>query len=139
MFEVGDKVTSEEFGEGVIIEINDKLDYPVLVKFIKSIVIEGFTKQGLYRKSNSPENRENIKNVDNTPEEGYKKTKILGFGIMLELDNGICIYHPNQGQPFQVYPKQNVEGLSWADSRAKPTSPYSKKTEHLGFKKSTTS
>ena len=112
MFEIGDKVTSEKFGEGVIVEINDKLDYPVLVKFTKSLDIEGFTKLGLYRKSNSPGNRENIKNVDNTPEEGYKKTKILGFGFMLELDNGICIYHPNQGQPFQVYPKHNAEGLS---------------------------
>ena len=112
MFEVGDKVASEKFGEGVIIEINDKLDYPVLVKFIKSIDIEGFTKQGLYRKSNSLTNRENIKNVDNTPEADYKKIRVTGFGFLLELDNGICIYHPNQGQPFQVYPKHNVEGLS---------------------------
>ena len=109
MFEVGDKVTSEKFGEGVIIEINDKLDYPVLVKFIKSIDIEGFTKQGLYRKSNSLTNRENIKNVDNTPEEDYKKIRVTGFGFLLEFDNGICIYHPNQGQPFQVYPKHNAE------------------------------
>ena len=26
--------------------------------------------------------------------------------------NGIYIYHPNRGQPFQVYPKHNAEGLS---------------------------
>ena len=51
MFEIGDKVTSEKFGEGVIVEINDKLDYPVLVKFTKSLDIKGFTKLGLYRKS----------------------------------------------------------------------------------------
>ena len=113
MFEVGDNVTSEKFGEGVIIEINDKLDYPVLVKFIKSIVIEGFTKQGLYRKSNSLTNRENIKKVDNTTEEGnYKKIKVKDFGHLIEFYNGIYIYHPNQGQPFQVYPKHNAEGLS---------------------------
>ena len=112
MFEIGDKVISEKFGEGVIIEINTKLDYPILVKFTKSIDIEGFTELGLYRKSNKLTDRDNIKKVDNTPEADYKKTKILGFGFMLELDNGIYIYHPNQGQPFQVYPKQHGDGLS---------------------------
>lgn len=49
--------------------------------------------------------------VDNyTEESNYKKTMIKGFGHLIELDNGICIYHPNQGQPFQVYPKSTNEG-----------------------------
>ena len=29
MFEVGDKVISDYFGEGKVIEVNTKLDYPV--------------------------------------------------------------------------------------------------------------
>lgn len=112
MFEVGDDVISDYFGKGKVVEINTKLDYPVLVRFIKSSSLEGFTEYGLYRKSNKDTDKNNIKKVDNTPEADYKKTKILGFGVMLELDNGICIYHPNQGQPFQVYPKQHGDGLS---------------------------
>ena len=113
MFEVGDKVTSEKFGEGVIIEINSKLDYPLLVKFTKSIDIERFTELGLYRKSNKDTDKDNIKKVDNTTEEdNYKKTKVKDFGHLIEFYNGICIYHPNQGQPFQVYPKQHGDGLS---------------------------
>ena len=112
MFEVGDKVISDYFAEGKVVEVNTKLDYPVLVRFIKSSSLEGFTEYGLYRKSNKDTDKDNIKKVDNTPEADYKKTKILGFGVMLELDNGICIYHPNQGQPFQVYPKSTSEGLS---------------------------
>ena len=57
--------------------------------------------------------KDNIKKVDNTTEEdNYKKTKVKDFGHLIEFDNGICIYHPNQGQPFQVYPKSTSEGLS---------------------------
>lgn len=113
MFEVGDKVVSDYFGEGKVVEVNTKLDYPVLVRFIKSSSLEGFTEYGLYRKSNSPESRENIKKAETIPEAiNYKKTKATGLGLLLEFDNGICIYHPNQGQPFQVYPKSTNEGLS---------------------------
>lgn len=113
MFEVGDKVISDYFGEGKVVEVNTKLDYPVLVRFIKSSSLEGFTEYGLYRKSNKDTNKENIKKVDNTTEESnYKKTKVKDFGHLIEFDNGICIYHPNQGQPFQVYPKSTNEGLS---------------------------
>lgn len=138
MFEVGEKVISDYFGEGRVVEVNTKLDYPVLVRFIKSSSLKGFTEYGLYKKSNKDTDKDNIKKVDNyTEESNYKKTMIKGFGHLIELDNGICIYHPNQGQPFQVYPKSTNEGLSWADSKAKPTSPYSKKMEHLGLKKST--
>ena len=113
MFEVGDKVVSDYFGEGKVVEVNTKLDYPVLVRFIKSSSLEGFTEYGLYRKSNKDTNKENIKKADTTPEAAnYKKTKVTGFGFLLEFDNGTCIYHPNKGQPFQVYPKQDIEGLS---------------------------
>ena len=113
MFEVGDRVISDYFGEGEVVEVNTKLDYPVLVRFIKSSSIEGFTEYGLYRKSNKATDKDNIKKVDNTTEESnYKKSMIKGFGHLIELDNGICIYHPNQGQPFQVYPKSTNEWLS---------------------------
>jgi len=113
MFEVGDKVISDYFGEGNVVEVNTKLDYPVLVRFIKPSSLEGFTEYGLYRRSNKDTDKDNIKKVDNTTEESnYKKTRVTGFGLLLEFDNGICIYHPNQGQPFQVYPKSTNEGLS---------------------------
>lgn len=52
MFEVGDEVISDYFGEGKVVEVNTKLDYPVWVRFIKSSSLEGFTEYGLYRKSN---------------------------------------------------------------------------------------
>lgn len=113
MFEVGEKVISDYFGEGRVVEVNTKLDYPVLVRFIKSSSLKGFTEYGLYKKSNKDTDKDNIKKVDNyTEESNYKKTMIKGFGHLIELDNGICIYHPNQGQPFQVYPKSTNEGLS---------------------------
>ena len=113
MFEVGDKVISDYFGEGKVVEVNTKLDYPVLVRFIKSSSLEEFTEYGLYRKSNKDTDKDNIKKVDNTTEEdNYKKTKVKDFGHLIEFYNGICIYHPNQGQPFQVYPKQHGDGLS---------------------------
>ena len=113
MFEVGDIVISDYFGEGKVVKVNTELDYPVLVRFIKSSSLEGFTEYGLYRRPNKDTYKDIIKKVDNTTEESnYKKTKVLGFGVILELDNGICIYHPNQGQPFQVYPKSTSEGLS---------------------------
>ena len=112
MFKVGDRVISDYFGEGKVVEVNTKLDYPVLVRFIKSSSLEGFTEYGLYRKSNKDTDKDNIKKVVSTPEADYKKTRIKDFGHLIELDNGICIYHPNQGQPFQVYPKSTNEGLS---------------------------
>ena len=112
MFEVGDKVISDYFGEGKVVEVNTKLDYPVLVRFIKSSSLEGFTEYGLYIKSNKDTDKDNIKKVANIPETDYKKTRIKDFGHLIEFYNGICIYHPNQGQPFQVYPKHNAEGLS---------------------------
>ena len=113
MFEVGEKVISDYFGEGRVVEVNTKLDYPVLVRFIKSSSLEGFTEYGLYRKSNKDTDKDNIKKVDNyTEESNYKKTMIKGFGHLIELDNGTCIYHPNQEQPFQVYTKSTNEGLS---------------------------
>ena len=113
MFEVGDKVISDYFGEGKVVEVNTKLDYPLLVRFIKSSSLEGFTEYGLYRKSNKDTDKDNIKKVDNTTEEdNYKKIKVKDFGYLIEFYNGIYIYHPNRGQPFQVYPKHNAEGLS---------------------------
>lgn len=113
MFEVGDKVISDYFGEGKVVEVNTKLDYPVLVRFIKSSSLEGFTEYGLYRKSSKDTDKNNIKKVDNTTEEdNYKKIKVKDFGHLIEFDNGVCIYHPNQGQPFQVYTKSTNEGLS---------------------------
>ena len=113
MFEVGDKVISDYFGEGNVVEVNTKLDYPVLVRFIKSSSLEGSTEYGLYRKSSKDTDKNNIKKVDNTTEEdNYKKTKVKDFGHLIEFYNGICIYHPNQGQPFQVYTKSTNEGLS---------------------------
>ena len=112
MFEVGDKVISDYFGEGKVVEVNTKLDYPVLVRFIKSSSLEGFTEYGLYRKSNKATDKDNIKKVANIPKADYKKTRIKDFGHLIEFYNGICIYHPNQGQPFQVYPKSTSEGLS---------------------------
>ena len=113
MFEVGEKVISDYFGEGRVVEVNTKLDYPVLVRFIKSSSIEGFTEYGLYRKSNKDTDKDNIKKVDNyTEESNYKKLIVKDFGHLIELDNGICIYHPTQGQPFQVYPKSTNERLS---------------------------
>lgn len=60
-----------------------------------------------------PEVYEQYKNNVFEPEAtNYKKTRVTGLGHLIEFDNGVCIYHPNQGQPFQVYPKQSVEGLS---------------------------
>ena len=75
MFEIGDKVISEKFGEGVIIEINTKLDYPILVKFTKSIDIEGFTELGLYRKSNKLTDRDNIKKLTTLQRQITKRRK----------------------------------------------------------------
>ena len=113
MFEVVDRVISDYFGEGKVTCVSGGEDFPISVKFEKyeEEEEENFTRQGFYFKS-GVEHQRNIKKVDNTPEADYKKTKILGFGVILELDNGICIYHPNQGQPFQVYPKSTSEGLS---------------------------
>ena len=113
MFEVGDKVIADYFGEDKVVEVKTKVNYPVLVRFIKSSSLEGFTEYGLYRKSSKDTDKNNIKKVDNTTEEdNYKKTKVKDFGHLIEFDNGICIYHPNQGQPFQVYTKSTNEGLS---------------------------
>ena len=112
MFEVGENVVSTNFGEGVVTSIGGGEDFPVSVKFKKHEEEEKFTIHGFYFKS-SVEDSRNIKKVDTTLEDAnYKKTKITGFGFLLEFDNGICIYHPNQGQPFQVYPKSTNEGLS---------------------------
>ena len=113
MFEVGDNVISANFGNGVITSIDSNKDYPIKVKFKKYANEETFSRYGLYRKSNEETHPDNIKKPDTTPEAiNYKKTKVTGFGFLLEFDNGICIYHPNQGQPFQVYPKSTSEGLS---------------------------
>ena len=113
MFEVGDSVISTNFGEGIVISIDDDMVYPINVKFEKYVEEEIFTEYGLYHEDNDDTNPDNIKKADATPEAiNYKKTKVTGFGFLLEFDNGICIYHPNQGQPFQVYPKSTSEGLS---------------------------
>ena len=113
MFEVGENVVSTNFGEGVVISIDDDMVYPINVKFEKYVEEESFTEYGLYHEDNDDTNPDNIKKADATPEAiNYKKTKVTGFGFLLEFDNGICIYHPNQGQPFQVYPKSTSEGLS---------------------------
>ena len=113
MFEVGDNVISINFGNGVITSIDNNQDYPIKVQFQNYVKAETFTKYGHYKKSNDYTHPDNIKKVETTPEAiNYKKTKVTGFGFLLELDNGICIYHPNQGQPFQVYPKQHGDGLS---------------------------
>jgi H+/Cl- antiporter ClcA len=87
-------------------------DFPISVKFEKYEEEEKFTRQGYCFKSSGEDSR-NIKKADTTPEAiNYKKTKVKDFGHLIELDNGICIYHPNQGQPFQVYPKSTNERLS---------------------------
>ena len=113
MFEVGDDVISINYGNGVITAIDNSQDYPIKVKFENYVEEETFTKYGRYRKSNEDTNPDNIKKANATPEAiNYEKTKVTGFGFLLEFDNGICIYHPNQGQPFQVYPKSTNEGLS---------------------------
>ena len=113
MFQVGDSVISITFGNGVITSIDNSQDYPIKVKFENYVEEETFTKHGHYRKSNEYTHPDNIKKAETIPEAiNYKKTKATGFGFLLEFDNGICIYHPNQGQPFQVYPKSTNEGLS---------------------------
>ena len=113
MFEVGDNVVSTNFGEGIVASIEYSTNYPINVKFEKHEQIESFTKFGLYMQTHEHTHPDNIKKVDTTPEAtNYKKTRVTGFGFLLEFDNGVCIYHPNQGQPFQVYPKQHGEGLS---------------------------
>ena len=113
MFEVGDNVISINFGNGVVTSIDSNKDYPIKVKFKKYEREETFSRYGLYRKTNEDTHPDNIKKSDTTPEViNYKKTKVTGFGFLLEFDNGICIYHPNQGQPFQVYPKSTSEWLS---------------------------
>ena len=112
MFEVGDRVISDYFGDGIVTCVSGIEDFPISVKFEKyEEEEENFTRQGFYFKS-SVEHPRNIKKVDNTPEADYKKTRIKDFGHLIQFYNGICIYHPNQGQPFQVYPKHNAEGLS---------------------------
>ena len=113
MFKIGDRVISDYFGEGKVTCVSGGEDFPISVKFEKyEEEEENFTRQGFYFKS-SVEHPRNIKKADVTPEAiNYKKTKVTGFGFLLEFDNGICIYHPNQGQPFQVYPKSTSEGLS---------------------------
>lgn len=113
MFEVGDSVISITFGDGVVTSIDDDVEYPVNVKFEDYTKEESFTENGFYHKMNEHTNPDNIQKVDTTQEViNYKKTRVTGFGLLLEFDNGICIYHPNQGQPFQVYPKSTNEGLS---------------------------
>jgi hypothetical protein len=111
MFEVGENVISVTFGNGIVTCVSGGEDFPISVKFEK-YEEEKFTRQGCYFKSSGEDSR-NIKKVDNTTEESnYKKTKVKDFGHLIEFDNGICIYHPNQGQPFQVYPKSTNERLS---------------------------
>ena len=67
MFKVGDKVISDYFGEGKVVGVNTKLDYPVLVRFIKSSNLEGFTEYGLYKKSNKDTDKDNIKKLITLP------------------------------------------------------------------------
>ena len=113
MFEVGDKVASITFGNGVITSIDNHMEYPIKVKFKDCTKEVSFTEYGLYHKHNKYEQPNNIKKADTTSEAtNIKKTRVTGFGHLIEFDNGIYIYHPNQGQPFQVYPKHNAEGLS---------------------------
>ena len=112
MFEVGEKVISANFGNGVVTCVSGGEDFPIKVIFENHVEEENFTKQGCYFKSSGEDSR-NIKKADTTPEAiNYKKTKVKDFGHLIEFYNGICIYHPNQGQPFQVYPKSTNEGLS---------------------------
>ena len=113
MFEVGDRVISDYFGDGVVTYIYEDVGYPVKVKFEKYVDEEEFTMYGHYYKSKGRGHPKNIKKSETTLEStNYKTTSVAGFGFLLEFDNGICIYHPNQGQPFQVYPKSTNEGLS---------------------------
>ena len=113
MFEVGDNVISINFGNGIVTSVEKSADYPITVKFEKYAQEETFTKYGLYRKSNEHTHPENIKKADTTPEAAnYKKTKITGFGFLLEFNNGVCIYHPTNGNPFEVHPtKLSHQGL----------------------------
>lgn len=112
MFEVGENVISVTFGNGIVTCVSGGEDFPISVKFEKYEEEEKFTRQGCYFKSSGEDSR-NIKKADTTPEAiNYKKTKVKDFGHLIEFDNGICIYHPNQGQPFQVYPKSTNERLS---------------------------
>ena len=111
MFEIGDNVTSVHFGNGVVTCVSRGEDFPISVKFEKQEEEKNFTIYGRYFKI-IMEHPKNIKKVDNTTEEdNYKKIKVKDFGYLIEFYNGIYIYHPNQGQPFQVYPKHNAEGL----------------------------
>ena len=113
MFEVGDKVISDYFGDGVVTCIGEGLEYPINVKFEKYVDEEKFTIYGHYSKIMGRGHPKNIKKSETTLEStNYKTTSVAGFGFLLEFNNGICIYHPNQGQPFQVYPKSTNEGLS---------------------------
>lgn len=112
MFEVGDNVKSIHFGNGVVTCVSGGEDFPLSVKFEKHEEEENFTIHGGYFKY-GVEHPRNIKKVDTALKAtNFKKTLVTGFGYLIEFDNGICIYQPNQGQPFQVYPKQNIEGLS---------------------------
>lgn len=113
MFEVGDKVISITFGYGVITSIDDDVEYPINVKFEDHTEEENFTTCGRYHKYNEYEHPNNIKKANTTSEAtNYKKTKVIGFGTLLEFDNGVCIYHPIKGKPFEVHPtKLSHQGL----------------------------
>ena len=97
MFEVWDKVISITFGDGVITSIDDDVEYPINVKFEDHTEEESFTTCGRYHKHNEYEHPNNIKKANTTS---------------LEFDNGVCIYHPIKGKPFEVHPtKLSHQGL----------------------------
>ena len=104
MFEIGDNVTSVHFGNGVVTCVSRGEDFPISVKFEKQEEEENFTIYGRYFKI-IMEHPKNIKKVDTTLEAtNFKKTRVTGFGHLIEFDNGICIYHPTNGSPFEVHP-----------------------------------
>ena len=104
MFEIGDNVTSVHFGNGVVTCVSRGEDFPISVKFEKQEEEENFTIYGRYFKI-IMEHPKNIKKVYTTLEAtNFKKTMVTGFGHLIEFDNGVCIYHPANGNPFEVHP-----------------------------------
>lgn len=89
-FKPGDKVMCDGKGPYTL-QANKSSSYPLKIKS------DTFTFDGR-RITNGPIRLELYK------EEKEDNVKIYPLGQVQTLDNGIQIYHPNEGQPFQLIP-----------------------------------
>ena len=88
MFKPGDRVMCEDKGP-YILERNNSSDYPLVINGIDSFTLDG------RQTMTGPVKLTLIEN---------ENVKTYRLGQVQTLDDGTQIYHPTNGQPFQLIP-----------------------------------